>query len=256
MSYGSSPTSTLQAPRTVPRGAPLFGADVGIVLLDTDIPRPFGDVGNARTFPFTVSYEVAEGVGPRNVVEKSAVGSLDALVRAGERLVARGARGIATCCGFLALYQRELASSLAVPVAASSLVQIPEVFRLIGADARIAVLTINAETLLPAHFDAAGVDELTQERITVGGLQNSKHFYAAIMGDNPVLDVDLAKSEIVDACMEMVRADPAVRGFVFECTNLPPYAPAVRAATGLPVWDAVSLIEWLHYAVRSEAVHP
>lgn len=33
---------------------------------------------------------------------------------------------------------------------------------------------------------------------------------------------------------------PDARAFLFECTELPPYADAVRHATGLPVFDSIT----------------
>ena len=35
---------------------------------------------------------------------------------------------------------------------------------------------------------------------------------------------------------------PEIAAIVLECTNMPPYADAVRAATGLPVHDITTLI--------------
>jgi len=40
--------------------------------------------------------------------------------------------------------------------------------------------------------------------------------------------------------MKIKKRDPMVRAFLFECTELPPYSDAVRAATGMPVWDAIT----------------
>ena len=37
---------------------------------------------------------------------------------------------------------------------------------------------------------------------------------------------------------------PALRCFLFECTELPPYSDAVRAATGLPVFDAITACDF------------
>lgn len=37
-----------------------------------------------------------------------------------------------------------------------------------------------------------------------------------------------------------MKDHPKVRAFLFECTELPPYSDAVRHATGLPVFDAVT----------------
>ena len=40
----------------------------------------------------------------------------------------------------------------------------------------------------------------------------------------------------------LLAREPRIDTLVLECTNLPPYAPALRAATGLPVLDVVTLL--------------
>jgi hypothetical protein len=60
-----------------------------------------------------------------------------------------------------------------------------------------------------------------------------------------------ADAGVVGAARAAVEQNPAIGAFVFECTNLPPYADAVRRATSRPVWDATSLIYWLRSGVRS-----
>ena len=40
----------------------------------------------------------------------------------------------------------------------------------------------------------------------------------------------------------MVTADTAIRTILLECSNLPPYAAAVQAAVGLPVYDFVTML--------------
>ena len=44
-----------------------------------------------------------------------------------------------------------------------------------------------------------------------------------------------------------------LKGFLFECTELPPYSDAVRAATGLPVWDAVTNCDYFINGFRDNA---
>ena len=41
-----------------------------------------------------------------------------------------------------------------------------------------------------------------------------------------------------------------IDALVLECTNLPPYAPALRVATGLPVLDVVTLLTQRMAALR------
>lgn len=228
------------------------GLDVGVLLLDNHLPRPRGDVGNARTFDFPVAYAVIPGAETSRVVERCATGLLDNARKTAHALVRLGARAITTCCGFLAIFQRELADSLDVPVATSSLVQVPLVLQTLRSDQRLAVLTVNGSTLTRDHFAAAGVDEAQLQRVTLVGLEETEHFYPMIMGDIDYLDQATAQREVVLAATNAVRTDERIGAFVFECTNLPPYADAVRAATGRPVWDATCLIRWLQSGVQGD----
>ena len=43
---------------------------------------------------------------------------------------------------------------------------------------------------------------------------------------------------------------PEIGAIVLECTNMPPYAADVQAATGLPVFDITGLIRMVHAALR------
>jgi hypothetical protein len=234
----------------IPGGQPIYGADIGIIMLDSDLPRPIGDIGNARTFSFPVLYDVASGATPDLVVDHEATGLLQHFVEAGERLMARGARALTTSCGFLAIYQRELAAALPVPVATSALLQIPLVLRMRGPQERIGVITANATRLTERHLSGVGVDAQARDRLRLIGLEATEHFYPTLVHRaNADLDLARAEEEVVTAALEALDEDPSLRAFVLECTNLPPYADAVRAATGLPVWDVITLIESLQRAV-------
>ena len=105
---------------------------LGIVMLETRFPRVPGDIGNPASFPFPVLYEVVPGASAHRVVEGRAEGLVDAFIAAGGRLVERGAAGILTSCGFMALHQSALASALPVPVATSSVLLVSLVDRLLG----------------------------------------------------------------------------------------------------------------------------
>lgn len=235
----------------VPRGRRVYGADVGVILLDTDLPRPIGDLANARTLGFPVHYAPTAGASVRHVVEQQAAGLLDNVLATGRWLLDLGARALATSCGFLAIYQRELTAALPVPVATSPLLQVPMVLRLLGPDQQVAVLTINGTTLSPGHFEGVGVTGPERDRVTAVGLEHTAHLYPVIVGGEGPLDVDRARAEVVGTCQQAVARSPRIGAFVFECTNLPPYAQAVRDATGRPVWDAVTLVRWLQEGVSS-----
>ena len=145
---------------TVRGGKTVYGAAVGILVLDTKFPRMPGDIGYAPTWPFPVLYKVVRGASGERVTtakpDDHSTGLLKAFLKAGAELVAEGADGLTTTCGFLSIYQKELAAHCDVPVAASSLMQIPLVERLLPPGKRVGVLTFNASRLTPEHFVAAG----------------------------------------------------------------------------------------------------
>ena len=225
------------------------GVDLGVIMLDNTLPRPIGDLGNARSYGYPVAFDICRGAETTLVVERGAAGLLDSVVAAGQRLVDLGVRAVTTCCGFLAIYQRELAERVGVPVATSSLLQIPVVLRMLAPDQRLCVLTVNASTLTDEHLDAVGVIGEDRKRVVLAGLEHTAHFYPMIVGERPDLDVALAEAEVVSAADAAVAEHPDLAAFVFECTNLPPYASAVRAATGLPVWHTGTLADWLQAGV-------
>jgi hypothetical protein len=223
--------------------------DIGVLMLDNDLPRPVGDVGNPATFSFGVAYTTIAGAGTRRVVEERAAGLGGNALAALRRLTAEGVRAVSTCCGYLAILQRELAAASTVPVATSSLLQVPVVLRMLRPDQKVCVVTVDATSLSAAHLFGAGVAGDEVDRVVLAGLEGTEHFHPMIVGRLRDYDPKRGEAEVVAAACQAVRAEPSVGAFVFECTNLPPYSAAVRAATGLPVWDATTLIEWLHAGV-------
>jgi hypothetical protein len=137
-------------------GKNIYGARVGVLMLETRFPRIPGDMGNAETWPFPVLYKVVRGASPDRVVRRRAEGLSNAFLDAAAELVQLGADGITTTCGFLSLYQDELTRHCGVPVATSTLLQVPLVQRLLPPGRRVGVITISAASLTPDHLRAAG----------------------------------------------------------------------------------------------------
>ena len=231
-------------------GRPYYALPLGILLLDARFPRPPGDIAYAETFDFPVLYRVVPQATPDRVVNEDAAGLVDAFCAAARQLERDGVRAICTSCGFLALHQAALAASVGVPVFSSSLLQIPAVLRALAPDAAVGVLTISAHALGPAHLAAVGVDADDQQRLVIAGLEDADALYRPIIDNAGPLDVERAEAQVVAAACQLLAGHPRVGALVLECTNLPPYAAAIQAATGLPVWDAISLVRWVHHAVR------
>ena len=63
-------------------GKTVYGATLGILMLETEFPRVHGDVGNAATFDFPVLYKVVPGATSYRVVREQGAGLDDAFVDA------------------------------------------------------------------------------------------------------------------------------------------------------------------------------
>lgn len=229
-------------PRMAYGGKALYGARLGILMLEARFPRIPGDMGNGQTWPFPVLYKVVPGASPERVVTQQAKGLLNAFLDAAAELVALGADGITTTCGFLSLYQADLARHVGVPVASSSLMQVPLIQAVLPPGKRVGILTISARSLTPAHLQAIGVALDTP----VVGTDDGREFSRAILGDEPVLDVAAAEQDILDAGAALVARHPEIGAVLLECTNMAPYARALRDRLLLPVYDIYSFVTWFH----------
>ncbi len=233
MTIASGPS---QGPRIARGGKAIYGAPLGILMLEARFPRILGDMGNGGTWPFPVLYRVVSGASPDRVVLKGAAGLLPDFIAAAQDLVRLGAEAITTNCGFLSLFQRELAAAVGVPVATSSLMQVPWVQATLPPGQRVGVVTVSAGSLTPAHLEKVGVGR--------------EFFRVLIKAEKDDMDVDLARQDVVEAALDLVARHPEVGAIVLECTNMPPYAAAVQAATGRPVHDIYSMITWFHAGLR------
>ncbi|MFZ7090201.1 aspartate/glutamate racemase family protein [Primorskyibacter sp. 2E233] len=221
-------------------GKSIYGAAVGILMLDARFPRIPGDMGNAETWDFPVLYRIVRDASPDRVVRGGAQGMLPAFIDAARDLVADGVDGITTNCGFLSIFQDELARALPVPVLTSSLCQVEMVNRILPHGRRAGVLTISASTLTEAHLTGARVPQGTPIGTTEGG----REFTRAILGNEWQLNVDLARQDNVQAALDLQAAHPDLGAIVLECTNMCPYAADITKATGLPCVSMVTLVSW------------
>ena len=229
-------------------GRNLYGHAIGILVLDTVFPRIPGDIGHAGTFPFPVLYHKVRNASPARVVREGDPALLEGFVAGARTLEASGVLAITTSCGFLALFQRQLAEAVRVPVFTSALQLVPLVSRMLGPDRAVGVLTVDGLALGPRHLAGAGLTE--DIRLVIRGLERGHAFTPVLLENETELDVEAARRENVEAAREMVERHPEVGAIVLECTNMPPYAAAIREATGLPVFDITTLVRMVYAALH------
>lgn len=216
-------------------------AVIGIIMLDTQFPRPLGDVGHPDTFGVSVHLDRLKGVWPDKVVTSAAslrqarlVPGFQGIVR---NMQMRGVQAITTSCGFLVLLQKELQSVAKIPVVTSSLLQLPA---LLAKEPQVGVLTISASSLSAEHLRAAGVPKERLKDVIVQGVPAGTEFVSKILGNQPTLDLAEAEKDVVSAALALQARAPGLKTLLLECTNMPPYKAAIEAATG---WQVRSLID-------------
>jgi hypothetical protein len=229
-----------------------YGEAIGILLLENYAPFIPGDVANATTYSYPVRFQRVEGLTVERIF-KHDLTLLDSMLKAGKELVREGVRAITGDCGFMAIYQDKLAQNLEVPVFLSSLLQIPFISKIIGKGKKIGVVTANASALDEFVFRQIGIEDLSA--LVIRGLENKPNFASAVIKEEGELDSVKVEAEVVSEAKQLVAKNPAVRAILLECSMLPPYGAAVQEAVGLPVFDFVTMIDYVFSAVVKKRYH-
>ncbi len=225
-------------------GQNICGASIGVLCLESYFPKPPGHIKNPSSLPFSVLYEMIDGVTVPTLLKNPTPELLGPFIAGARRLEAEGVRAITGSCGFLALFQKELAAAVSVPVFASSLIQVPLAFHMTGANAPVGVLTADASALTPKHFEGVGAAGIP---VAVQGLEDSTEFPEVILRNTRTrMDTDLIEVEVMQAVRNLKRRDPGIRSLVLECTDLPPYAARIQEELQLPVFDLTTLAQMAH----------
>ena len=224
-------------------GADTYGHAIGILLLEYRGPFIPGDVGNATTYRYPVLYKVVKGLGLDRILAADPDYE-HVVVEAARELEDYGVRAISSDCGFFINYQDAVARETKIPVMLSSMLQLPFIASAFGKGRPLGLITATSEKIGNRVLDAAGVRP--DQHIVVKGMQTKPHFNEAIMEESGTLDSDVLEREVIEACEEVLAEHPDTAAFLLECSLLPPYARAVQEAVGRPVFDFISMIDYLY----------
>ena len=243
-------------PRT---NQPYFGQAIGILMFENaatteDIVIPIkmqkftripGDVGNASSYPFPVQYKLMKDILGNEILNTHPTKETEEKIASlAKEFEDEGVRAIATTCGLMCWFQQVMADVVEIPVFSSSLLQVPVVSRIIGQRRKVGIMTVDSRILTEEHLKRVGIDESIPHKIY--GLEQDGLFV------DPVESAERLKAledVMVPAAISMVRDDPEIAAIVYECTLMPPTSAAVQQATGLPVFDVITLIKWAYNAV-------
>jgi hypothetical protein len=216
-------------------------AKLGVIRLDYDYPAAQGDIDHPGSHGYPVIYRVVPGL----TFEMAQKGVLTEdvktrFVEAIKFLEAQGVCGITGDCGFMMYFQELARHNTQLPVFMSALAQLPAVTCGFAKTELIAILTANGESLKPMRpliRDECGVDP-EETRYVMVGCEDVPGFEAVALGQK--VDIATVTPGMVKKVTQVMRSHPNIRAICLECTELPPYADAIRAASGLPVYDAIT----------------
>ncbi|CAK9022991.1 unnamed protein product [Durusdinium trenchii] len=218
---------------------------LGVVRLDYDYPPAPGDSDHPASFGYDVYFRCVPGL----TFEMCQTGKFTEEVErrfadAIKHLEARGVSAITGDCGFMMAFQVLARKIAAKPIFMSSMVQCPIIAASMDPRDQIMVLTANEHSLKPQKeilMNSCGFD-VDEHRFIIHGCQDIPGFDAVAKGEKVPLDI--VQPGIVKMALKLIEENPNIRGILLECTELPPYADALRYHTGLPVWDSITAADF------------
>ena len=229
---------------------------IGVLRIDYTYPPALGDADH----PSSYNYDVTFATWKRFTFDAArAANRLDdreraAMKKAITALEKQGVMGVAGDCGFLMHYQEEARQACTVPCFVSPLLHCSVLSCMFALDEYILVLTADGPALMPHMPKLLSLCHVTnpshQARFLVRGCERLPGFEAVFQGK--AVDVNKVRPHIVRLVEQEIAREPRIRAVLFECTELPPYADAVRAATGLPVFDVITIADYFHSALSSK----
>ncbi|MFI6041548.1 aspartate/glutamate racemase family protein [Nocardia sp. NPDC051321] len=221
---------------------------IGVLCLDTAFTKIPGHIRNHTTFDFPVIYQVVHGATPQRMVSEADPTLLEPFIIAAKELEAQGAAAITSGCGFLVIFQQQLADAVQIPLYSSSLIQVPMVHRMLAADRKVGLLVAKKAALTQGHLQAIGAESVP---ICIAGMDNQPEFREVILeGRRNNLNADRLGQEVLHEIDQLAAANPDMGALVIECTDLVPYAHTIQSHLGLPVLDIVTLTQMVHQTLN------
>lgn len=231
---------------------------IGILRLDYHYPPAKGDAAHPDSYTYEVHFRHVDGlhfeVAQAGIINEEITVNFTKAIR---ELESMPVCGISGDCGFMMHYQclvRFLASS--TPVFMSSLILAGTLALALRPYERVLILTANEETFKPGKDKLlldSGITVSRSDQMMIHGLQNLDGFEAVANAEK--VDVPLVTRNIrrrLRHLLDRYKHHRPIAFIILECTELPPYADAIREETGLPVFDCISIIDYFRAATDKE----
>lgn len=206
-----------------------------------------GNSTNPDSYDFPVRFCRVKGANIQTILENPRRAIMEKMIGEADNMARDGIRAITTSCGFNAIFQKELADAVDVPVFTSSLLQAPFVHQILGRRSEIGVITAKKTALKEEHFRAAGITP--DMPIKVFGMEESPEWNKIFIAPDEDVDLDVIRTEVIGTALKAVEENPRIGAFILECTDLPPFSQAIREATGRLAFDFITLVDYVNRAL-------
>lgn len=137
---------------------------------------------------------------------------------------------------------------MSIPAYLSSVVQVPWVKAGLRRDQKVGVICADGPHLTVETFRSCGMTAEDYDNCIIYG-GNDRPLFNGLMYSPGRYDCEALKQEILSIAKMMMYKHPEVGAIVIECTDIPPYSHAVMEDLNIPVYDAITFLQFVHDVV-------
>lgn len=228
-------------------GKNYYDTPIGILCLDSIFPKLRGHLRNPRTYDFPIVTRVIKNLSIAKLLYNPTPEMIKPLIEAAKELEREGVHAITGSCGFMALFQKEIAEAVHIPVFMSSLLQLPLIRLMHGEKANIGILTASEKALEPRHISACGANI---KDVFIKGMEDSVEFQESILkAQRNDFNIEILEHDIVTTALNFIE-EKKLDALLLECTDLPPFAKQMQELSDVPVYDINSLMRLVYSTVQ------
>lgn len=110
-------------------------------------------------------------------------------------------------------------------------------------DQKVGIICAKESALSDKTLRSCGI--VDRSKIKVIGAQDIPDF-RGVLDCTGEFDSRQLESDLSDLAEGFVQENPDIGTLLLECSDMPPYARAIQERVKLPVYDFITLIDWIH----------
>jgi hypothetical protein len=227
-----------------------YGTTLGVLVMKSRVPCIPGSVSNASSYAYPVIYRVVEQLDVQRLVFQGDLSLAAPVIHEARELEKAGVSAITTDCGYMALFQQQVAAAVNIPVCLSSLLQVRFISSLLPPAQKVGIIVADSRNVRPAMLEAVGITPTSP--VVIKGMEGRTAFWSAIMEENGELDSEAIEAEVVSVARELIATHPEVGAILLECSEFPPYSAAVQSAVRRPVFDFMTMLNYIYASLAQK----